>query len=80
MILGLETNLALLIGEAFAAAFGFGAAFGFADGFALVGIKSSDASESSPASFFFFFMAALMAALPFGLPDLRACISSSKAS
>jgi hypothetical protein len=50
----------------------FGAALGLAAGFALTGSKTSDSSDSSPAAFFFFLMAALIAALPFGLPDLAA--------
>ena len=57
-----------------------GAALGFAAGFALTGWKTSDSSESSPAAFFFFLMAALIAALPLGLPDLAAWMSSSNAS
>lgn len=67
-------HLLRLTGEALARAFGFAAAFG------LVGWKSSDWSDSSPAARFFFLIAALIAALPLGLPDLAASTSSCSAS
>lgn len=71
-------DLALLTGEALGAALDFGAARGF--GAAFVGTKSSDASDSSPASFFFFLRAAFIAAFPLGFPDLSAWASSSRTS
>lgn len=53
------------------------AAFAFALAAGLIGMKSSDSSDSSPVALFFFFAAALIAALLLGFAPLAVASSSA---